>query len=134
MQAAIDNRKYGRLLTKIMPRKIETEEQNERYLQVVETLMDKGAENFSPEEHALFDLLITLIEDFEAKAYPMPDVKPHERLKYILEEKGLRQKDLVTVFGSEGVVSDTISGRRPISLKTARNLSVLLNVPVELFI
>ena len=134
MIAVVDNTKYGQLLTETLPRKIETEEQNERYLQVIETLMDKGAANFSPEEHALFDLLVTLIEDFEEKNYQMPNVLPHERIKYLLEEKQLRQKDLLPIFGSEGVISDTLKGRRQITLKTAQKLAAFFNVPTELFI
>ncbi len=114
--------------------KIETEEENERYLQVVETLMDKGTANFSPEEHALFDLLVTLIEDFEGKSYQMPDVPPHERIRYLLEERELRQKDLLPIFGSEGVISDTLNGRRQLTLKTAQKLAAFFNVPTELFI
>ncbi len=89
MIAVVDNTKYGQLLAETLPRKIETEEENERYLQVVESLIDKGATNFSPEEHALFDLLVTLIEDFEEKTYQMPNVPPHERIKYLLVEREL---------------------------------------------
>lgn len=134
MIAVVDNTKYGRLLAETLPRKIETEEQNERYLQIVETLMDKGSANFSPEEDALFDLMVTLIEDFEEKTYPMPDVLPHERIKYLLEEKRLRQKDLLPIFGSEGVISDTLNGKRQVTLKTAQKLAAFFNVPTELFI
>lgn len=134
MIATVDSTKYGQLLTETLPQKIETEEQNERYLQVIETLIDKGAANFSLEEHALFDLLVILVEDFEAKTYQMPDVLPHERIKYLLEEKQLRQKDLLPVFGSEGVISDTLKGKRQITLKTAQKLGDFFNVPIELFI
>jgi HTH-type transcriptional regulator/antitoxin HigA len=134
MIAVVDNTKYGQLLAEILPRKIETEEQNERYLQIVETLMDKGSASFSPEEHVLFDLMVTLIEDFEEKTYPMPDILPHERIKYLLEEKRLRQKDLLPIFGSEGVISDTLNGKRQVTLKTAHKLAAFFNVPTELFI
>ena len=118
----------------VQPRRIETEEQNEQYLQLVEKLMDKGADNFSPEEHLLFDLLVTLIEDFEEKAYPMPKIQPHERIKYLLKERDLKHKDLLPVFNSEGVISDVLNGKRPISLKTARKLAEFFNTPTELFI
>ncbi len=68
----INERKYGRLLATASPRKIETEEQNERYLGIVEKMIDKGAEKFSPEEHVLFDLLVTLIEDYEDRTSRCP--------------------------------------------------------------
>lgn len=130
----IDEKKYGKLLLNVLPRKIETEGQNDFYLKTVERMIDKGAANFSPEEDVLFDLLVTLIEDFEEKAYPMPDVAPSERLKYFLEEKGLKQKDLASIFGSEGVVSEILNGKRRITLKTAYKLAEFFNVPAELFI
>ena len=128
MQTVIDNKKYGSLLSKFLPRRIETEEENDHYLAIVKKLIDKGAKNFSPEEDKLFDLLTTLIEDFEEKAYPMPDVPSNERLQYILEERGMKQKDLVSLFGSEGVVSEIISGKRPITLKTAKKLADFLQL------
>ncbi len=134
MITTINEKKYGKLLASVLPRKIETEEQNEQYLQTIEKLMGKGSDKFSPEEHLLFDLLITLVEEFEEKAYPMPDIKPNERLKYLLEEKEMKQKDLIHIFGSEGVVSEIISGKREITLKTARKLAEFFNVPVELFV
>ena len=132
--AAVDNTKYGHLLSEALPRKIVSPEQNEQYLQIVENLIDKGAENFTPEEHDLFDLLIILIESFEEKAYAMPNVPVPERIKYLLEEKDLRQKDLYPLFGSEGVVSDILSGRRPVTLKTAQKLAGFFKVPFDLFI
>ena len=51
--------------------KIETEEENEKALELARRLMKKGENKLSPEEDRLLDLLVTLIEDFEEKAYPM---------------------------------------------------------------
>lgn len=124
----INNVKYGELLLNVLPQKIETEEENERCLKIVEKLFDKGAENFTPEEHKLFDLLTLLIEDFEEKAYPIEDVPPNEVLKMLLEDRGMKQKDLVPVFGSEGVVSEILNGKRPITLKTAKKLAEFLKL------
>ncbi|MGI8640807.1 MAG: helix-turn-helix domain-containing protein [Pyrinomonadaceae bacterium] len=134
MLVTIDKTKYSALLAKTLPGIIETEEENECALETVNRLMDKGEDNLSPEENRLFRLFVRLIEDFEEKAYPMPDVKPHERLKYLLEEKEMKQKDLLPIFNSEGVVSDILNGKRPITLKTARKLADFLNVSVELFV
>ncbi len=128
MQTVINDKKYGTLLTKVLPRRIETEEENDRYLAIVEKMIDKGAEKFSPEEDKLFDLLTMLIEEFEKKAYPMPRVPANERLRYILEERGMKQKDLVPLFGSEGVVSEILSGKRLITLKTAKKLADFLQL------
>ncbi len=85
--------------------------------------MDKGSENFSPEEDKLFDLLTMLVEDFEEKTYPVGNVAPNETLKIMLEQRDMKQKDLVPLFGSEGVASEIVSGKRPITLKTAKKLA-----------
>ena len=61
-----------------MPKVIKTEEENERALAIVESLMQKGEGNMTPEEGALLELLMDLIHDFEEKAYPIPRSEPHE--------------------------------------------------------
>jgi HTH-type transcriptional regulator/antitoxin HigA len=66
----IDSKKYSRLLTKTLPRAITTEVENERMLAIVDGLMRKGEDNLTPEEGALFDLLVMLIEKFEDEHYP----------------------------------------------------------------
>ncbi len=124
----INNIKYGELLLDVLPKKIETEEENERCLKIVEKLFNKGSENFTPEEDKLFDLLTLLIEDFEEKAYPIPNAPPNEVLKMLMEDRGMKQKDLVPVFGSEGVVSEILNGKRPITLKTAKKLQKFLGL------
>jgi HTH-type transcriptional regulator/antitoxin HigA len=124
----INNVKYGELLLDVLPQKIETEEENERYLKIIEKLFQKGSENFTPEEDKLFDLLTLLIEEYEEKAYPFPDVSPHETLKILLEDRGMKQKDLIPIFGSPGVVSEILNGKRPITLKTAKKLAEFLKL------
>lgn len=51
-----------------------------------------------------------------------------------MEDRGLRQKDLITVFGSSSVVSDVLTGKREISKQHARGLAEFFSVPVSLFI
>lgn len=134
MQTTIDEKQYGKLLINTMPRRIETEAENEKYLKIVEQLMSRGEENISPEEEKLLDLLVTLIEDFEARAYPMKQIPPNEMLKYIIEERGMKQKDLLPIFGSEGIISEILKGKRQINLRQAKDLSEFLKVNVSLFI
>lgn len=130
-----NNKIYGQLLIDTLPRVIETEEENEKFLQVIKALMRKGESKLSPEEESLLDLLCNLVEDFEEKAYPIPDAPPNEVLKMLMEDRGMKQKDLVPVFGSEGVVSEILNGKRPITLKTAKKLQEFLGVSTyEIFI
>ncbi|HEX8649881.1 MAG TPA: hypothetical protein VF708_03505 [Pyrinomonadaceae bacterium] len=129
----IDRQKYGKLLARALPSVIETEEENEHFLAEVEKLIDKG-EKRSPEEDKLLELMTTLIEDFEEKHYPIPDAPPHEVLQELMRSRGLRQRDLLGIFGSDGIASEVVNGKRNISRTHAKLLADFFRVPVELFI
>jgi HTH-type transcriptional regulator/antitoxin HigA len=116
-----------------MPIPIETEEDNERMLAVAGRLMEKG-ENLSAEEEALLRLLATLIEDFETKFYRPEDAAPLEVLRHLMEGRGLRQSDMWELFGSKGVASEVLNGKRGISKTQAKKLAEYFHVPVSLFI
>jgi HTH-type transcriptional regulator / antitoxin HigA len=130
----IDPRKYGRLLAKTLPKEIETEEEHERMCNIVDTLMSKGEGNITPEEAALLDLLYTLIEKYDDEHYPLPEGKPLDMLKHIMESRDVKPKDLWEVFGSKGVTSEVLSGKRQISKTHAKGLAKYFNVSVEFFI
>src|SRR5450759_342616 len=90
----IDNRKYARVLAKVLPRLITTDEEHERMLAEVEKLMDKG-EHRAAEEDAALDLMVRLIKDYEGERHPLPDPSPHEMLMYLMEQRSLKQADLL---------------------------------------
>ena len=130
---AIDRRKYGRLLARTLPAVIETEDEYEHFLAEIEKLIDKG-EKRSPEEDKLFDLMTALVESFEAKNYPIPDAPPHEVLQELMRSRGLKQRDLLDIFGSDGLASEVVNGKRNISRAHAKSLAEYFHVPVDLFI
>ncbi len=130
----IDERKYGRLLARALPRIIKTEEENETALAEVERLMAKGEGNLTPEEDRLFELLVRLIEDFEAQAYPMEEAPPHRVLQHLMEARDMRQIDLLPVFGSRGIASEVVNGKRNISKAQAKKLAAVFHVSPEIFI
>ena len=129
----INPARYKKLLSRIMPVVIQTEEENERMLAEVEKLMAKG-ENLSPEEDALLRLMATLIQDFEVKFYQPRDVTPLEMLHHLMDARGLKQSDLREVFGSKGIASEVINGKRSISKTHAKALARFFGVSAELFI
>ena len=129
----IDSRQYGRLLSKALPTIIKTEEENERALVLVEELFAKGS-GLTFEENTLLELLVKLIADFEEEFYPIQDASPREVLIEMMEVRGLKQKDLIEVFGSKSRVSEAISGKREISKTQAKALAGFLKVSAELFI
>ena len=114
-----------------MPAVVTTEAENERLLAIIEPMMDRV---LSPEETRLFDLLVKLVEDFEDRHYEFGESSPVETLQFLMEQRGLRQRDVVHLFGSSGVASEVVNGKRAISKKQARTLADFFHVSSDLFI
>ena len=134
MTTNYDPRKYANLLVDYLPGVIQTEEENERAVEFAGRLMKKG-DRRSPEETRLLDLLATLIEDFEEKAYPMGEKSnPQVALRELMREHELKQTDMVDIFGSQGVVSQVLNGKREISKAQARRLADRFRLPIDIFI
>lgn len=129
----LDARRYGRLLARTVPKVIETDAEYQKTLLEAERLMDRGARR-TPEEDALLSLLVSLIQAYDQRHYPIRATSPHEMLRYLMEKRGLKQADLLPVFKSRGYVSDIINGRRAISKAHARKLAEFFGVSAELFI
>ena len=80
------------------------------------------------------ELLSILIEKYEKEYYPMEAPDPIEAIKYIMEEKGLNNKDVVKYFGSKSLVSQVLKRQRNLSLKMIKALHYGLGLPYELLI
>lgn len=128
----INETRYGKLLAKTLPRPIRTEEENQRMTKLLLELDER--EDLSAEEEQLAEMLTILIEDFEEKRYPLPPVSPHEALKALMEERGLRHSDIWPVLGNKGAASEILNGKRSISKMQAKKLAEFFRVPLELFI
>ena len=129
----IDEKKYARLLARVLPRVIGSDEEHERMLAEIEKLMDRG-ERRTIEEDAALDLMVRLVQDYDREHHPLADPSPSEMLAYLMEKRGLRQVDLVPIIKSRGYVSDIINGKRAISKAHARQLAEFFKVSADLFI
>jgi len=129
----INPQKYGRLLSKTLPSVIKTEDENDRAILIVEELLTKG-DKLSSEESVLLELLGKLIADFEEKFYQPREASPQEVLIEMMNARGLKQKDLMVVFGSKSRVSEAVSGKREITKIQAKALADFFKVSAELFI
>ncbi len=132
MTLTFDKNTYRNLLTEVIPVAIDTEEEYDRILKVVEELTFK--KNRTTEEKALHKLLVILIEAYETENYPMEESTPHSILQHIMESSGTHQIDLVGIIGSSDVVSDIVNGKRAISKAQAKALSEYFKVSSSLFI
>ncbi|PSB05199.1 helix-turn-helix domain-containing protein [Merismopedia glauca] len=132
MTIALDKAIYARLLGEVQPKVIETEAENEFYLAEVEKLMALG-ENLTLEQEHLLRLLVTLIEEFESQHYQLRSATPHEILNELVSDRQLKQKDLIPVFGSQGIASEVLHGKRAISKSQAKALGAFFHVSPALF-
>ena len=78
-------------------------------------------------------LLLVLVKDYEDRHVQIPTIDPIEVIKLKMEERGIKAKDLESIIGSKGHVSSVLSGRRELTLNTARKLRRYFNLPAELF-
>jgi HTH-type transcriptional regulator/antitoxin HigA len=123
---------YVQLLSELVPVVIETEAENERALRVVETLMHKV--DRTEAESGILKLLAVLIGDFEQKHYSLGEASPLETLKELMSARDMAARDLWPIFGSKGIVSEVLSGKRGISKVAAKRLGETFSVSPALFI
>jgi len=129
----VDPKRYGRLLARKLPAVIRTEEENERLIAELEQF-DRRYDELTPEEREYSELLTVLIEAFEDAHYALEGSTSSSRLRSLMEEHGLRQRDLLGVFGSRGIASEVVSGKRAICKAQARKLAALFHVPADIFL
>ena len=120
------------MLAEFLPRPIRSDEELARFTSLLLSLDER--EDLSPEEEALAEVLTLLIEDYEEKHHPLPGVSPNESLKALMEERGLKHKDIWPVVGNKGAAAEILGGRRSISKAQARSLSKFFHVPIDLFL
>lgn len=77
------------------------------------------------------EILVTLIEAYENKHYPITPPDPIEAIKFRMQQQGLTAKDLRAFIGSSGRVSEVLNNKRPLSLKMIKRLHDGLNIPYE---
>jgi HTH-type transcriptional regulator/antitoxin HigA len=124
---------YAKLLTRVLPTVIQDEAENERVLAELERL-DSCGRRLTPEEESLAELLTLLVRQYEQAQYPLGHADPVEALRVMMEQRGLRQRDLIPIFGSSSTASDVVNGKRSISKTQARKLADFFHVPVSLFV
>jgi HTH-type transcriptional regulator / antitoxin HigA len=104
---------------KVSLKPIKTKEQYREYLQIIDSLVD--CSEGSPEEETL-ELISILVENYEAKHYPIEAPDPIDAIKIKMEEEGLKRKDLAPFFGSSSRVSEVLNRKRPLTLEMIKKI------------
>ena len=107
---------------------IKTEADYRTTLKEIETLM--AAKYLTPEGERL-DMLVTLVEAYETKHYPVSPPDPVEAIKFRMEQLGLSPADLQPYIGASARVSDLLSRKRQLSLRMVKRLHEGLQISYE---
>ncbi len=112
---------------------LESKKDYDAALKRIEALMElnPGVKTDSGKE---MKLLLYLVERYEEEHYPIGLPDPIEAIKIRMEDLGLEPKDLVEAIGDKGTVSKVLNNKIPLSLRMIRNLSRLLQLPVDVLI
>src|SRR5437879_6181935 len=102
---------YMALCRQFPPRAITSRRQLKRTEAVIDRLVDSPA-TLSRAQREYLNTLGTLVFDYEEKHVVIPDLDGIELLHQLIQDRGLRQKDLIPVFKTESIVSAVLNRRR----------------------
>jgi HTH-type transcriptional regulator/antitoxin HigA len=100
---------------------------------LLDSLIDEVGNNESHPLSSLMETIGSLIEAYESQNYPDIEGDPINALKTLMEEHGLKQSDLPEI-GSQGVVSEIISGKRQLNVRQLKLLSERFKVSPVVFV
>jgi HTH-type transcriptional regulator / antitoxin HigA len=106
---------YAELLSSTAPSVVQNDAENERYIRLLEEIDGKG-NRATAAERRMAELLTLLIEDFEERHYALKPADPIEVLTELMEANGLKQKDLVDIFGTPSIISEVLRGKRNLTI------------------
>lgn len=107
---------------------ITNEQELEKTLLRIDALWDAKP---GSEERDELEILSLLVEKYEDKHYPIPASNPIEAIKFLMDQNGLKRKDLAPYIGSSGRVSEILNGKRELSLTMIKKLHQQFHIPYE---
>jgi HTH-type transcriptional regulator/antitoxin HigA len=137
MNAVIDMQKLlpaweqFRAATDISP--IRDEGHYARMTKILESLLDEAGADESHPIMGIVDIIADLINDYESEFQPLLQTNGVDALKFLMRQHDLKQTDLHEI-GSQGVVSEILSGKRELNLRQVRALSERFGVSVATFL
>lgn len=124
---------YQRIRLRVPLGVLHTEAEYKKAVAVLDEILDEIGQN---EAHPLADLAEALglfIESYEDAHTDLPEVTGTEALKALMESHNLSQSDLSEI-GSQGIVSEILSGKRELNVRQIRRLAIRFGVSPAVFI
>lgn len=107
---------------------IRNDEELKAAFQRLEVIFQAEADTPKADE---MEVLVTLIEAYENKHYPITPPDPIAAIKFRMEQQNLSARDLEAYIGSSGRVSEVLNRKRPLSLRMIKRLHDGLRIPYE---
>ncbi|MFC0710732.1 helix-turn-helix domain-containing protein [Azorhizophilus paspali] len=111
-------------------RPIRTDQDYRAALKEVSALFDHELEPGTPEGDR-FDVMVTLIEAYESKHFPIDLPNPIDAIKFRMEQSGLTAKDLEPAIGRTNRVYEVLNGKRALTLPMVWRLHSMFGIPAE---
>jgi HTH-type transcriptional regulator/antitoxin HigA len=110
---------------------IRNQRDHAKALQEVERLW--GARPRTPEADKL-EILVTLIDSYEAKHHPIEPPDPIDAIRFRMEQMGLTRNDLIDIIGSRARVSEVLNRKRPLTVAMIVRLRAKLGISADVLI
>ena len=114
-------------------RPVRTEADYKAALKEISALMASDPDLGTPEGDRL-DILVTLVQAYEAKHVPMTAPDPVEAIKFRMDQSGLCVKDLEPIVGKSNRVYEVLGCKHPLTLAMIRRLHKSLGIPADVLI
>ena len=124
---------WSEVIKNIPLSRITTKRQHQIAVKVMEYLIDIVNDNPKHQLNGLLEILEIMVEDYDRIHNQIPTISAAERLKNLMAEHNLKQSDLPEI-GSQGVISEIISGKRRINRRQSAFMAKRFNLPENLFL
>jgi HTH-type transcriptional regulator / antitoxin HigA len=126
-----ERERYVDLLNEFPPRPIKSEQEFTAVQKVVDVLLD--AKQLSTDQKEYLNLLGMIIYEYEGKKVGIPDIYGVDLLNVLIDEWGLKQKELIPIFKTESIVSAVLNGHRQLTVEHIQKLAEFFHVSPAVF-
>ncbi len=120
--------------TRVKLRAIASERHYNEMVALMNALIDSVGDRENHPLTGFLDVVSAFVSDYEAQNVKIPTASPAAVLKFLMEQRKLRQIDLAEDFGSQSNVSEVLNGKREINARQARALAARFGVSPAAFI
>jgi HTH-type transcriptional regulator/antitoxin HigA len=124
---------YRSLCHRFPPRAITSKRQMVQTQAVIDSLIDKPGK-LSKAERDYLNTLGALVYDYEERNVEVPAIYGVKLIRQLMQDRALRQKDLVPIFRTESIVSAVLNGRRQLTRRHIEESARFFAIPASAFL